>query len=104
MQNLKYIGEQRGKGKVDNFVVNMTVQRKNYQEIPDFIKLGKSIHADTIGILPICNWGTYTVDEFAKISMKSSDEKDISEELLEILKNPLLNEKEVSWDWFRKRM
>lgn len=104
LKNLIYIGKRRREGLVDSFVINMTVQRDNFREIPEFIKLGKKIHADTIGILPIRNWGTYSDDEFKRISMISEKEDWVSDELKGVLRNELLKENEVEWEWFKQRM
>lgn len=104
MQNLGDLGEERIRGHMASFTINMIVQKENYQEIPEFIKLGKKIHADVIAIRPLTNWGTYSDEEYQEISMISHKNNWISEELKEVMRNPLLKESEVDYTWFQKRM
>ena len=82
----------------------MTVQKENYQEIPEFIRLGKRLHADVIAIRPLTNWGTYSKEKYTEISMVSYEEGKVSDKLKNILRNPLLEEEGVEYFWFKERM
>ncbi len=104
MRNLDYLGGERTRGRMALFTINMIVQKENYQEIPEFIKLGKKVHADVIAIRPLTNWGTYSEAQYQEISMISHKDNWISDELKKVLQNPLLEESEVDYTWFQKRI
>lgn len=104
LKNLSYLGKERLKNHIKLFTINMIVQKDNYKEIPEFIKLGKKIHADVIAIRPLMNWGTYSEQQYRDISMISHEDNWVSDDLQEVLKDPLLEEKEVDYSWFKKRM
>lgn len=104
MNNLKYLMKKRLENQLSKFTINMIVQKENYEEIPAFIKMGKELHADIIAIRPLMNWGTYSEEEYRNTSMISHEKNWISDELKTVLNNPLLEEKEVDYTWFKKRM
>ena len=45
--------------------LDFVVQDHNYQEMPDFVKLGKELGVDQVMFQKISNWGTFSEDEFA---------------------------------------
>ncbi len=104
MRNLELLGKARANGDMDFFTISMVVQRENYQEIPEFIKLGKRIYADAIVLVPLLNWGTYSEEEYQANSMISHANNWISDALKEVLRNPLLEEQGVDYSWFQKRL
>lgn len=73
LKNLKMIGGHLKNGEIDRFLINMCVQKENYKEIPDFIRLGESVNANSIYFSFIRNWGTYSAEEFCEISMQDSE-------------------------------
>ena len=98
IENMRFAGELRKKGQLSYFRLNFVVQKKNYQEIPAFIELGKQFHADRILFTKILNWGTYTKEEFKERSMV--DENGIpKKELQEIL--PICQDSIVDIGTFR---
>lgn len=92
--NLYYLSEMKKSGQLAWLQINMVVQMKNYQEVPDFIRMGIKYGADKIHISPIRNWGTYTEEEFERIKIYQK-EKVLRKEVKEILAHPLLKEKSV---------
>lgn len=53
LQNLKWIGEQRQKGLFQVFQINFTVQRNNFESMPDFVQLGIEVGATHIKFTPL---------------------------------------------------
>jgi len=104
VSNLKYLGEKRVDGRISEFYINFTVQRENYRDLPEFVRLAKEIHADAAIIKPIYNWGTYTAEEYKEIAMFDAANGTISEELREVLLSPIMSEPIVSLKWFKERL
>ena len=99
MQNMRFAGDLREKGKIAYFRLNFVVQRENYKEIPQFIELAKSIHADRVLFTRILNWGTYSAEEFSTITMV--DEHGAPKpELREILDLPICQDSIVDMGTF----
>lgn len=85
MENLKFISELRKNNIISYFRINFVVQRKNYLEMEQFIKLGIQLGVDNVFFTKILNWGTYTEDEFDQISMMERDMQSPKAELKNIL-------------------
>lgn len=91
MKNLHFASELRKQGKLGYFQISFVVQRKNYKEMPLFVELGKQLGVDKVFFTRILNWGTYSEDEFSKVSMTDSDGH-ANIELQEILDLPIMQE------------
>lgn len=83
-KNLQMLSEKRRTNVLNFFQLNMCVQRDNYKEMADFVRMGDELGADKIYLTPIRNWGTYTEEEFEEIRI-FDDEKKIKEEVQEEL-------------------
>ena len=94
-ENMEFAGQLRRKGELAYFRMNFVVQKRNYKEIPDFVKWGIQIGADEVFFTKILNWGIYTESEFKEISMFEEDGITPKKELQEILDSPLMQEKIV---------
>lgn len=92
MQNMAFAGNLRREGKLSYFRMNFVVQKENYKEMPLFVKWGKEIGCDEIFFTKILNWGTYTPEEFAEISMMQDDGVIPKPELIEIMENPIMHD------------
>lgn len=103
LENLKMLGENLKKGYIKSLRIDMLVQRDNYNEIPEFVKLGKSINASVISFSPIFRTEAIPLEVFNFISMRDVEGK-LLPELEEVLMDPLLNEKEVWMPYFKNRM
>jgi MoaA/NifB/PqqE/SkfB family radical SAM enzyme len=64
LRNLDFIANLRALSMIDRFCVNFLVQANNFQEMPAFVRLGRSLGCDQIEFQRIENWGTYTHDTF----------------------------------------
>ncbi len=92
MDNLNAIGDYRQKGKIRYFGIRMVVQSKNIEEMPEFVELGKSVHADLVRFARIRNFGSYAKEQFQEISIttEKNSEGKLKPEYKEIMKDQRL--------------
>ena len=67
LKNLEFVKTLREAGEIRRLMISMVVQKLNYREMPDFVRLGKRFGADDISFQMIRNWGTYSTKEFEDI-------------------------------------
>jgi len=94
LNNLKFASKLRKEGKLAYFQISFVVQRKNYKEMPMFVKMGKELGVDKVFFTRILDWGTYSREEFKNITMTDSEGRP-NTELLEILQMPIMQERIV---------
>lgn len=94
-KNMEFAAELRRKGELSYFRMNFVVQKKNYQEMPEFVKWGEELGADEVFFTKILNWGTFTEEEFREVSMMCEDGITPKPELEEVLQNPVMKHKIV---------
>lgn len=94
-KNMEYASELRKWGQLAYFRLNFVVQSKNYKEMPLFVKWGLELGVDEVFFTKILNYGTYTQEEFADISMMEADGMTAKKELKEILDLPIMQEEIV---------
>lgn len=68
-ENMEYLGKMRMEGKLNFLAFNFVVQRDNYFEMPEYVRMCLEFNADQIKFSKIFNWGRYTQEEFENISM-----------------------------------
>ena len=95
LNNLRFISELRKNNVIGYFRINFVVQRKNYKEMEKFIELGIELGVDNVFFTKILNWGTYSDEEFDKISMMERDMQAPKKELKEILDKEIFKNKIV---------
>lgn len=89
-KNMEFAAALRKTGELCYFRMNFVVQRDNYQEMVPFVQWGEALGVDEVFFTKILNWGTYTVDEFAQISMMEPDGVTPKAELKEVLDHPVM--------------
>ena len=100
MKNLEMISGLRAKNEIKYFEIRMVVQRRNYQEIISFAKLGEFLGVDKVVFSKILNWDLFNSKEYYDISM--IDENGILDQKLEsILKNPILKKDFINLNEFK---
>ena len=87
-RNMEFASELRKRGELCYFRMNFVVQRENYKEMIPFVEWGEELGVDEVFFTKILNWGTYTEEEFAQISMMEADGITPKTELKEILEDP----------------
>lgn len=94
-KNMMFASELRKTGSLCYFRINFVVQKENYREMVPFVKWGEQLGVDEVFFTKILNWGTYTDEEFAQISMMEADGITPKPELKEILGHPVMKSKIV---------
>ena len=94
-KNMEYAAELRRKGELAYFRMNFVVQKKNYMEMPEFVRWGEELGADEVFFTKILNWGTFTEEEFREVSMMGEDGITPKPELEEVLQNPVMKHRIV---------
>lgn len=89
-RNMEFASKLRKTGKLSYFRMNFVVQKENYLEMIPFAEWGEELGVDEIFFTKILNWGTYTEEEFAEISMMEADGITPKPELKEILEHPVM--------------
>lgn len=99
LMNMEYLGKMREKGMLHFLAFNFVVQKDNYEEMPEYVKMCLGFHADQIKFSKIFNVGTYKDEEFERVSMFDSLDCPKAE-LVEVLKDEIFKKKEVKlFEW-----
>jgi len=95
LKNLEYV--QKIKKEFDLKVkLNFVVQDENYQEMKDFVELGKRYEADIVAFTKIQNFGTYTQKDFKRHTIHSPSHPE-HKNLLEGIKDPVFDDPIIKW-------
>ena len=92
VNNMEFAGRLRQEGELSYFRMNFVVQKGNYKEMPDFVRWGKRVGCDEIFFTKILNWGTYSQEEFANISMMEEDGVTPKIDLKRIMEQPIMQD------------
>lgn len=101
LENLHRVGELRRLGLISYVQWNFVVQRDNYLEMKDFIRLGKECCADRIWFSRIRYWGVNSLEEYFDMSMIDRQEN-MKPGLKEILADSIFMDPAVDIGEFRK--
>lgn len=94
-KNMEFAADLRRRGELRYFRMNFVVQRRNYEEMPLFVEWGEQLGVDEVFFTKILNWGTYTAEEFAKVSMMEEDGVTPKPELQKVMEHPSMKSKIV---------
>ena len=95
MNNLKHISKLRQQKLIDFFRIDFVVQKTNYRDMPDFVRIGKKIKADQAYFSLISDWGTWEVEEYNKHAIWKNDNEQF-DDFMEVMKNPILDDQIVN--------
>lgn len=95
-RNLEYISQAKKEGKIKYVSILFVLQSANYKELIDTAKLAIKLNFDRLDVTKIMNWGTFTEEEFKKVSMFDENDKP-KKELIEVLKNPIFDSKDIEF-------
>lgn len=89
LTNLEFLGEQRRVGNLKSLILNFVVQKKNFREMPNFVRLGIDLGVDLVRFQKYWNFGAQTMDAFTDANVSASSHP-LNAEFRDILKDPLL--------------
>jgi wyosine [tRNA(Phe)-imidazoG37] synthetase (radical SAM superfamily) len=64
LRNLEFVSSLRECGPLRSVTISMVVQKNNFREMSDFVRLGKRFRFDTVYFSQLVNWGTFSNEEF----------------------------------------
>jgi MoaA/NifB/PqqE/SkfB family radical SAM enzyme len=73
LENLQFISLLRRHGPLNSVTISMVVQENNFEEMPDFVLLGKRFGFDKVFFSQLVNWSTFTEKEFKDRAVYLSD-------------------------------
>lgn len=91
INGLELISEYRKKGLIDRVRLSFVVQRDNYLEMVDFIKMAKKYGFDWIYFSRLQNFCGWEEEEYWKRSMINKDGT-MKKELIDVFRNPLISD------------
>ncbi len=91
LRNLRDLGVRRARGEFNLFKLDFVVQRRNYREMPDFVRLAKELGADQVYFLLLRNWGTFSAGEFRDENVADPSHPEHAA-LLQTLADPMLQD------------
>ncbi len=89
--NLEFISFLRSKKILDFVSLEFVVQQKNYQEMANFVKLGKDFDVDRVAFSRIRNWNTFSSSEFELQTVHSPKHPEHSQ-FREIFQDPIFKD------------
>jgi MoaA/NifB/PqqE/SkfB family radical SAM enzyme len=63
LENMEFLAARRRDGGIGELVLYFVVQKANFREMPDFVRLGKRFAADRVHFSRAVNWGTWSTAE-----------------------------------------
>ena len=96
LENLTMLGNLRRQGKIKRFHLNFLVQRDNYREMVNFVKLGQQLHVDQIDFQWMCDWGVLSKKEYLSKCL-IIDQHYLEYELWKVLQDPIFQDPIVDW-------
>lgn len=92
--NMEYLGNQRKEGKINFLAFNFVVQRDNYLEMPDYVRMCLGFHADGIKFSQLKRIWESSDEEFEQKSMFDMD-GNMKGELDKIVQDDIFKRPEV---------
>ncbi|HEX9059241.1 MAG TPA: radical SAM protein [Clostridia bacterium] len=90
-ENIRFLGQKRLEGKLKYLQAALVVQKKNYKEMADFVKLVKSCNFDQAYFSTLDNWESWDEDVYLDNAVCNETHPEYPE-LLEVLKNPIFDD------------
>lgn len=95
LKNLKFIASLRKQKAISRFEIGFVVQNNNFEEMPDFVWLGKKLDCDEVLFQKIFNWGTYEEEDFKEIAVHEPIHKR-HQDFVNVLNSEILEDKIVN--------
>ena len=91
LERIAFLGNLRREDKFRRFIVSFVVQANNFREMPAFVELGRSVHADTIVFNRMNDWGSFPSAMLANRSIHRREHPQHAE-FVNVVSHPILNE------------
>ncbi len=101
LKNLHMLAVLHRQGHIRNFKLNFLVQRDNFREMVEFVKLGRSLNADCIEFQRMCNFGNLSKKKLLERCLIINDEY-LDLELWQVLQDPIFKDQIVDLRGFER--
>ena len=95
LKRLDFIADLRRNGPLEYLEIHMTVQLNNYEEMVEFVELGRQYACDRVTFHQMVNWGTFDDEEYAARAVHRPEHPRHSDFLAMLhsapLRDPLVN-------------
>ncbi|MBO5229690.1 MAG: radical SAM protein [Clostridia bacterium] len=91
IKNLKFISSLKNEGLIRKFNLNFVVQRDNFREMPDFVRLGKSLGVNFIEFQRMNDYGSFSKEILLQRCLIINDEY-LDYELWQVLQDPIFKD------------
>ena len=85
------LGKLHREGKIRKYIFNFVIQRDNFREMPDFVRLAKTLGVDSINFQHMNNFGNLKKKQFLGKRLIVNNEY-FDHELWEILQDPIFQD------------
>jgi len=92
-RNLRFLSSLRVRGEISRFGILFVVQSKNFREMVDFVKMGKSLSCDYVGFSRLLPEGIYSISrgDFEKQNICSESHPE-HDEFVNLLSDPIFDD------------
>ena len=101
LKNLHMLAVLHRQGRIRNFKLNFVVQRDNFREMVEFVKLGRSLNVDCVEFQRMCNFGNLSKKKLLERCLIINDEY-LDKELWQILQDPIFKDQIVDLRGFER--
>lgn len=94
LKNLQFLSQLKEE-KNFTYLIRMIVQKENFEEMPEFVKLGEKLNVDYVVFSEIQNWGTFSTEEYEDKAVHL-ESNTFYPKFCTILKDPIFSHKIVN--------
>ena len=91
LENMAFLAARRRECKIGELILYFVVQKANFREMPDFVRLGRRFAADRVYFSRAVNWGTWSAGEYEDQSVWQSHHP-LHAEFVRAVSDPLLDD------------
>jgi MoaA/NifB/PqqE/SkfB family radical SAM enzyme len=94
-KNLQYLSKLRNEKSFDIFCIKFVVSSVNFNEMVDFVMLGKKLNCDYVNFQLITKFNSFTEEEYQRVAIHNKNHPK-HKEFKKVLNNPIFNENIVN--------
>lgn len=93
VENCRFLADRYREGKIKRLRFDFVVQKDNYREMADFVRLARDIGPKRVIFSMIVDWGTWSRETFEDKAVWRKDHPEF-EDLLAVLRDPIFDDEE----------
>jgi hypothetical protein len=91
LENMDFLAARRRERQIGELILYFVVQKANFREMPEFVRLGRRFDADRVYFSRAVNWGTWSVAEHEDQSVWNAHHP-LYAEFVRVVADPLLDD------------